>query len=372
MTLPGTSDPWVEAIRRHRLICGRYADPEPLGDGLGGSFSLTFGADDRVTGERVVLKFLKPGLENHYRGECFRREIEVARALKGRGNIVQSRGGLETLQAQILIHGVTVPLPLSFYALERGNGTLAEFLLGRKPPGLRRRLEVIRDLIKGVNRLHLVGYCHRDVKPDNVVLFSGGVGKVSDFGTCRCLDRDEPAFRVEYDGPHGDVGYTAPEIIMGGWNRRSLYLGADWFSVGSVLFESLTGMNLYIHVGLQNDISSWLATFQAIPDTDRLRAFEHHVTDIAGRYPVPSIREFQSSNLHLQAASSATLGATDRLVEALCHFDHRRRLCRFEDVLRAVDIALGHACLDERRRSALMMRGLGQALPALVSRTGRV
>jgi hypothetical protein len=37
MTTGATGDAWVEIIRRHRLICDRYVDPEPLGDGLGGT-----------------------------------------------------------------------------------------------------------------------------------------------------------------------------------------------------------------------------------------------------------------------------------------------------------------------------------------------
>jgi serine/threonine protein kinase len=371
MTAGAPRDPWVEIICRYRLVCDRYAEPEPLGDGLAGHFSLTFSAVDGSTGEQVVLKFLKPGFEGHYRGECFRREMAVARALVGRENIVQLRSGPDTLHAEAVVNGVPTTFPLSFYVLERAAGTVAGFLLGRRAPGLRRRLEVVRDVVKGINRLHLAGYCHRDVKPDNALMFPGGTAKLSDFGTSRRLDRDEPPLRGEYDAPQGALEYTAPEILMGGWNRRELYRGADWFSAGALLFESLTGINLYVHIGLQNDIGTWLRTFQGIRDGDRLRTFEHHVEDIAGRYPIPSVREFRSGNSHLLDASGATLAAIDRAIYGLCHFDHRRRLTQFEDVLRAIDIGLGHARLDERRRSALLMRGVNPVTLSSAARIGR-
>jgi serine/threonine protein kinase len=371
MTAPAPVDPWVEIIRRCGIICGRYEGPEPLGDGRGGNFSITFAATDRLTGEKVVLKFLHPSYQGHYRGEAFKREMEVARALVGRDNVVQLRSGPETLMAEAVVNGIATPFGLSFYVLERASETLAAYLLGRKSPSLRRRLEAVRDLAKGVNRLHLAGYCHRDIKPDNALMCPGGVVKVSDYGTCRLLDVDEPPLRGEYDAPQGALQYTAPEVLMGGWNRRNLYRGADWFAVGAVLFESITGINLYVHIGLQSDIGRWLQTFQGIPERDRLAVFEHHVEDIAGRYPIPSVREFSSGNPHLMGASPAALAAIDRVLHGLCHFDHRRRLTRFENVLRAVDIALGYARLDERHHSLMMMRGLVPITPIPVRRIGR-
>ncbi len=369
-------DPLIEYLTSLRDIDGRYVNLAPLGNGRGGRFSLTLTADDVDEGDSVVLKFLDPLYERDYRGACFRREAEIALALKGREHIVQLRG----LPADFVVlmtppgRAKPIPFPLRYYVMERASGSFTGYLLGGRQPGLRRRIEVVRDVVRGVNRLHRTGYCHRDLKPDNILMFAGGGAKLGDLGTCRLLDGDDPALEVDYYGPQGDLGYTAPELLFGGWNNRKLFVSADWFSCGSVLFEALTGVNLYVSIGLRNSIHQVIDTFRGLPDTERLESYDRHVDDIAGRFPVPSLFDFASTSDCLAEASPATLVALDKLVRGLTNFNYRQRLARFEDALRGIDIVLGHIAVTERRRALVLMRGrdpssaITQAGAAVVSR----
>src|SRR6185437_14983992 len=95
----------------------------------------------------------------------------------------------------------------------------------RRPRSLVRRLSVVRDVVKGVARLHRSGYCHRDLKPDNILLCARGVAKVGDLGTSRRhAGGDE--LSGAYHSPVGQLMYAAPEMYAGGGMNPALYVGA--------------------------------------------------------------------------------------------------------------------------------------------------
>jgi serine/threonine protein kinase len=80
---------------------------------------------------------------------------------------------------------------------------------------------------------------HRDVSPSNImVTYQGGV-KLLDFGIARAVDRkDHTATGVV----KGKAAYCSPEQIGGAeMDRRS-----DIFSLGAVMFEILTGKQLFV------------------------------------------------------------------------------------------------------------------------------
>ncbi len=80
---------------------------------------------------------------------------------------------------------------------------------------------------------------HRDVSPQNILLGIGGAVKLSDFGLARARDRTSvltsPGFIK------GKLGYLAPELVGGAQSSPQ----SDLFSMGSVLWESLSGHPLF-------------------------------------------------------------------------------------------------------------------------------
>lgn len=94
--------------------------------------------------------------------------------------------------------------------------------------------QVMRQVVEGVSALHAAGKLHRDIKPTNVMVTSGGEAKVLDFG----LAADE--FELKEAGRFDVVGtsaYMAPEQATG----RPVSPASDWYAVGVMLYQVLCG-----------------------------------------------------------------------------------------------------------------------------------
>lgn len=90
------------------------------------------------------------------------------------------------------------------------------------------------QLVVGLCALHEAGLVHRDVKPSNVMVTRDGRVVILDFGLVTTLD---PSQQSIADGPIGTIEYMAPEQASG----RQVGEAADWYSVGVMLYEALTG-----------------------------------------------------------------------------------------------------------------------------------
>ena len=94
-----------------------------------------------------------------------------------------------------------------------------------------------RQMVAGVEHIHLCGVAHLDIKPNNMLVDANGTLKISDFGLARWTHL------VGSDLSSGTDGYVAPEIS----NRTSLGLtgavdglAADVWSLGvTILFLSV-------------------------------------------------------------------------------------------------------------------------------------
>jgi serine/threonine protein kinase len=96
--------------------------------------------------------------------------------------------------------------------------------------------DALRQLVEGLTALHDAGKMHRDIKPSNVLVARDGRVVILDFGLTSGLqdERDRPENRAFISGT---AGYMAPEQSAG----RPLTAACDWYAVGAMLYEALTG-----------------------------------------------------------------------------------------------------------------------------------
>jgi serine/threonine protein kinase len=109
---------------------------------------------------------------------------------------------------------------------------------GRVSPG--RAIKLLRPVASALAVAHRRGLVHRDIKPANVMIARGDEEDdddhvyLTDFGIARRVGGDSLTRTGTFVGT---VDYTAPERIVGGKGDAA----ADIYSLGCVLFETLTG-----------------------------------------------------------------------------------------------------------------------------------
>ncbi|HUG52641.1 MAG TPA: AAA family ATPase [Vicinamibacteria bacterium] len=97
--------------------------------------------------------------------------------------------------------------------------------------------DILRQVVEGLQALHAAGKMHRDIKPSNVLVTRAGRVVILDFGLATDRAPAVPAAGTVAGTPH----YIAPELVAGEATAEA----ADWYSVGVMLFEALTGRRPY-------------------------------------------------------------------------------------------------------------------------------
>jgi serine/threonine protein kinase len=193
-------------------------------------------------------------------------------------------------------------------------------------------LRAFHDICRAVQRIHLRQLVHRDLKPSNFLVMPSGKIKLSDFGTARFLDGSEPPLLINYDRIPGDMRYAAPEIFAGLHDVDPRYaFKADVFSLGTILFEMLTGVNLGVHVFGPPLLTAFANHMMVVPRADRPSVYEQIVANISAANPLPSITAFAP----LIPASIRSI--VDQLYRGMCNFDYRARNCDFNSIFRHID-----------------------------------
>ena len=206
-------------------ILGRYKILRVIGRGAMGVVYEAVDPDiDRVVAIKTINLMLSPEEMVQYEAR-FKQEIKAAGRLN-HPNIVT-------------IYDVGKTDNMAYMAMEFINGCeLKDLLRAGTPLPIDAALNIIAQAAEGLAFAHSRDIIHRDVKPANIMLLEneeGMVAKITDFGIARM---PASAVKTMTGMVMGSPRYMSPEQVTG----KNLSARSDVFSLGVVLYETLTGL----------------------------------------------------------------------------------------------------------------------------------
>ncbi len=191
--------------------------------GVGG-MATVYLAEDLKHKRRVAVKVLKPELAAVLGAERFVQEITTTAALQ---------------------HPHILPLFDSgeadgflYYVMPFIDGETLRSKLDRETQlGVADAVRIATDVASALHYAHTQGVIHRDIKPENILLHDGRP-MVADFGIALAVSAAAGGRMTETGLSHGTPPYMSPEQATA---EKELTARSDVYSIGSVLYEMLTG-----------------------------------------------------------------------------------------------------------------------------------
>jgi serine/threonine-protein kinase len=207
-----------------RVVKGKFKIIRKLGQGGMGAVYL---AEQLGIGHRVALKFLKSEFSSD--AEIARRFLNEAKsyARVAHPNAVALHDFGQDEEGNL------------FIAMEYCEGVdLKKVIAEQGPLPMIEAIELVLQVADVLANAHEKGVIHRDLKPENIMIRRGIRGihaKVLDFGIARLMDAGT---KLTVAGAiAGTPRYMSPEQVEG----KEVDARADIYSLGIVLYESLTG-----------------------------------------------------------------------------------------------------------------------------------
>lgn len=192
---------------------GKYRLVRRIGHG---SFADVWQARDTVENQPVALKVAHADAVAEWGRAAVEQEARIASGLRHPG-IVAIRNA-DWIAGRFVI------------ASEIALTNLANYRRAWRSPQV--ALAVVRDVAGGLAHAHSRGVLHRDVKPENILIFRDGRAALADFGASRL---SAGTAHVYTDA--GTFGYLAPEQAYG-----RVRFASDVFSLGLIAYELLSGV----------------------------------------------------------------------------------------------------------------------------------
>ncbi len=274
------------------IIGGRYQIIAPLGEG---GMANVYRAFDIILGREVALKIMRLDLsDDPIVQRRFENEIRASTELVN-PHITQVYDYGDENGTQYLV-------------TEYVAGTdLKRYELANYPLALTKVVNIMSQILEGVQAAHDEKIIHRDLKPQNILMALDGTAKITDFGIARA---QSSYGMTQTNTAIGSVHYMAPEQVRG--DRATPQ--SDIYSLGIMLFEMLTG-----HVPYDGETSVAVAvkhTTEKMPsvrgrDPRIPQALENVVMKATAKNPLD-----RYSSADEMRADLATALAPERLTEA--------------------------------------------------------
>lgn len=215
---------WIQALKK--ASASGVNDFYKIGELLGeGAFAQVKLGVDRETGEKCAIKIIK---KKDYAGkemDFIVREMNIMKSVS-HPNIVNTLDMFDT------------PAYLHIVLEWMQGGELFDVIAEAGSFSEKQASQVMRDVIKGVQYLHLHGIVHRDLKPENVLCCTKQWPlqvKLADFGLANFAEDGQ--INEQTASMIGTPGYVSPEVVK----REACGPPVDMWACGVLLYIMLSG-----------------------------------------------------------------------------------------------------------------------------------
>ncbi len=285
---------------KDKIIDGRYRLLEKLGEGGMGS---VYKVEHVRMGKIAALKVMRP-------------DAAVDKGLKARflqeSRVVAKLSHANTVQ---VFDAGELDDGSLFMAMEYVPGKdLAWHLKAHGPMSEEKVVSVAVQLLASLAEAHEFGIIHRDIKPANVMLLRRRKGgdeqvKLLDFGIAKLAEGDA---RNSTTGDFvGTPSYMSPEQVRG----EVVDARSDLYSLGALLFELVTGRQLYTGPTAVSIVKQHLEepvprVADLVPDAPISPAFEKVITTALAKRCDDRFADAETMKKALEALRKTTKSAT--------------------------------------------------------------
>jgi serine/threonine protein kinase len=223
---------------------GAFRLEELLGHGGMGAVYRAIRIDQEFS-QQVAIKLVR----SHLRAEDWTRRFLRERQILARLN--------HPYIARLLDGGSLNGRP--YIVMEYVEGVTADAYVQQHSLPTRDRILLFQKVCQAVSYAHGQLVVHRDLKPQNILVQSGGLPKLLDFGIAKPLEEDELTALTQASQRLLTPQYAAPEQVLG----QPITTATDVYALGALLYALLTNQAPFHATGL-----SGFALEKAICDQD--------------------------------------------------------------------------------------------------------
>jgi serine/threonine protein kinase len=192
-------------------------------------FLAHFDANHAKRGQEVVLKVLHTNLHNDPDMMC---------------RFIQEYAILASIEhhhiARIYDQGFSDDY--AYIAMEYLSGGDLKSEIAKRPSHAR-VVDLLRQIVSALSKIHSLGLVYRDLKPDNLMFRGSGELVLVDFGIVKSIRLDTNALVKTLHGQIvGTPYYVSPEQAA----SKEVTNRSDFYSLGVMMYELLTGEKPYL------------------------------------------------------------------------------------------------------------------------------
>ncbi len=272
----------TNTVRLSTALADRYRIERRIGEG---GMATVYLAEDLKHKRKVAVKVLRPELAAVLGAERFVQEITTTANLQ---------------------HPHILPLfdsgeadSFLYYVMPFIDGETLRGKLNRETQlGIEEAVNIATDVADALDYAHQQGVIHRDIKPENILIHNGRP-MVADFGIALAVSAAAGGRMTETGLSLGTPHYMSPEQATA---EKDLTARSDVYSLGSVLYEMLTGSPPHTGASAQQIIMK-IVTDEAAPVTQLRKSVPPNVAAAVAE----SLAKLPADRFTSAAAFSAAL-----------------------------------------------------------------